>query len=224
MMVIEINNLEKAYHGKHGEYPVFSNLNINVAKGDFVAIKGKSGCGKSTLLKIIGCIEPFNNGRYSLEGQNIAELSESKLANIRNKKIGFVFQNFNLIKEYTVYENVEVPLGYAGFSKKERKEIVSSLLERVGLSDKVDSFPEQISGGQQQRAAIARALTNKPEIILADEPTGNLDEENRDIVMKLFRELNKDGITIIMVTHDEHAAQYAKRIVDFRDLINKQDE
>lgn len=218
-MVVEINNLKKEYYGKYGVYPVFSNLNLCVEKGDFIALKGRSGCGKSTLLKIIGCIEPFNGGNYYLEGQNIAELSESQLALVRSKKIGFVFQNFNLIKEYTVFENIEVPLGYAGVPKKKRKEIVQALLMKVGLSDKADSFPEQISGGQQQRVAIARALANNPEIILADEPTGNLDEENRDIVMALFRELNNEGITIIMVSHDENTVLCADKTVNFSDLL-----
>ena len=218
-MVVEINNLKKEYYGKYGVYPVFSNLNLCVEKGDFIALKGRSGCGKSTLLKIIGCIEPFNGGNYYLEGQNIAELSESQLALVRSKKIGFVFQNYNLIKEYTVFENIEVPLGYAGVPKKKRKEIVQALLMKVGLSDKADSFPEQISGGQQQRVAIARALANNPEIILADEPTGNLDEENRDIVMALFRELNNEGITIIMVSHDENTVLCADKTVNFSDLL-----
>jgi putative ABC transport system ATP-binding protein len=180
---------------------------------------GRSGCGKTTLLNIIGCMDDFDSGEYMFKDINIKELNSKQLALIRNKRIGFVFQAFNLINEMTVFENVEVPLGYAGMPRKQRKEIVLEMLEKVGLIDKVKNYPSQLSGGQQQRVAIARALSNNPEIILADEPTGNLDSKNGTEIIELLQSLNNKGTTLVIVTHDEKVASYAKRKIILNDGI-----
>ena len=218
-MFINIENLKKVYQCHNDTVNVFDNLNLSINKGNFVSITGQSGCGKSTLLRIMGCLENFDDVRYFIDGVNISNYSPSQLAQIRNKKIGFVFQNFNLIPEYTVFENIEVPLGYAGISYKERKSRVEYLLNEIELLDKKAVYPNQLSGGQQQRIAIARALANNPVILLADEPTGNLDSENTKLVMELFKKLNKSGLTVIMVTHDQQAASYAEINYEFSQLI-----
>lgn len=211
--MIDIFNMTKSYTMNGEKKIVFSNFNFSVCEHDFVAIKGKSGCGKSTLLRIIGCLDKYDSGSYHFLNKNVSKLNDRQLSNLRNKEIGFVFQNFNLVPEYTVLENIEMPLGYAGISPKERKRRVWEMLEKFELSDKTDCYPNQLSGGQQQRISIARALINNPRIILADEPTGNLDEENTMVVMRLFSELYQNGVSLIVVTHDDLTASYAARTI-----------
>lgn len=216
--MIKIRNLSKSYKGKKYDIKVLDNINIDIKQGEFTAIVGESGSGKSTLLRILGCLDKFDTGEYILDGMNIAKHKRSKLAEIRNSKIGFIFQNFSLIPEYTVYENIEMPMGYAGVKSECRRKNVKELLAKFNLEDKIDVYPNMLSGGQQQRIAIARALSNNPKIILADEPTGNLDENNMQYIMELFKEINISGVTVIMVTHDKVAASYADKIIKMRIL------
>lgn len=218
-MLIDVRNISKSYKTRYDEINVFENLSFTADKGEFVAITGKSGCGKSTFMRIIGCLESFENGEYFFDGENLALVNNARLAEIRNRKIGYIFQNFSLIPEYTIFENIEVPLGYLGVSKKQRTERVNDLLRTVELTDKAKNYPSQLSGGQQQRIAIARAIANDPELIIADEPTGNLDFENLERIMKTFINLKNNNISIIMVTHDANAAKYADRIIKFTELI-----
>lgn len=211
--MIRLQNIVKTYKGKGIETLALNNVSMEVGRKDFLAIMGRSGCGKTTILNIIGCMDTFNSGEYTFDGANVARFSSGELQSFRNRKIGFIFQAFNLITEMTVLENVEVPLGYAGIPSKKRKKIAIELLEKVEMSDKLKSFPLQLSGGQQQRIAIARALANNPDVILADEPTGNLDSYNGVLIMELLQDLNDSGKTIILVTHDDKVAGYAKRKV-----------
>ncbi|WP_399549138.1 ABC transporter ATP-binding protein [uncultured Clostridium sp.] len=192
-------------------------VNINVGKKEFTAIMGPSGSGKSTLMNILGCLDRFDSGEYILNGKNVSNLSEDELAYIRNREIGFVFQSFNLLPRMNVIENVELPMVYSGLSKKERKEKALNALEKVGLLDRIYHKPNEISGGQRQRVAIARAIVNNPSVIMADEPTGNLDSKSSLDIMGIFQRLNEEGATIIMVTHEQDIAQYSKRIVRVRD-------
>lgn len=218
-MLVNIEHLLKTYRTKQGKLTVFSDVNFSADYNDFIAIRGKSGCGKSTLLRIIGLMDRFDSGQYFFDGNDINRIGDKSLSDIRNQNIGFVFQNFNLIPEYTVYENIELPLGYGGVKKSERRGRVLEMLNKFDLYDKVNYYPNQLSGGQQQRIAIARALINDPKIILADEPTGNLDSENTKIVMNILSELHKSGeVCIIVVTHDDLTASYADRIVLFDSL------
>lgn len=219
-MLLNVKSISKTYITRSQKIKVFDNLSLTVNSGEFVAITGESGCGKSTFLRILGCMEKFDQGEYYFQDKNVTKLNNMQLSKLRNKCIGFVFQNFNLIPEYTVYENIEVPLGYAGVCKSKRVNRVNELLNLVNLYEKSKYYPSQLSGGQQQRIAIARALSNDPSVILADEPTGNLDIENLDLVMKLFRELCEKGITIVMVTHDEKAAGFADRIIKFSQIAS----
>ncbi|MDF2686423.1 MAG: macrolide transporter ATP-binding protein [Clostridia bacterium] len=216
-MFIQLKNVTKIYRGVNVETVALKNISISFENGEFTAIMGRSGCGKTTLLNILGCMDTFDDGEYIFEDKNIKGCSENALAAFRNKKIGFIFQAFNLINEMTVFKNVEVPLGYAGISAKERKERCEYLLEQVGLSDKLKNHPTQLSGGQQQRVAIARALAMEPAVILADEPTGNLDSKNGTEIMELLKDMNEKGKTIIMVTHDNTLSKYAKRTVTLSD-------
>ena len=190
-----------------------NNVNLEIGKGEFVAIMGPSGCGKSTLLNILGTLDTPTSGRYFINGKEMTGMSESQLSNFRKKNIGFVFQSFNLIDELTVFENVELPLVYWGVKKGERKQKVMSILEQMNIVHRAGHFPQQLSGGQQQRVAIARAIVTDCPLILADEPTGNLDSTNGTEVMSLLQKLNKEGTTIIMVTHSERDANYANRII-----------
>ncbi|AUS97514.1 macrolide ABC transporter ATP-binding protein [Clostridium thermosuccinogenes] len=217
--MIQLINVHKIYKGNGVQTLALKGISLEIAESEFVAIMGRSGCGKTTLLNIIGCMDDFDSGEYMFKDINIKELNSKQLALIRNKRIGFVFQAFNLINEMTVFENVEVPLGYAGMPRKQRKEIVLEMLEKVGLIDKVKNYPSQLSGGQQQRVAIARALSNNPEIILADEPTGNLDSKNGTEIIELLQSLNNKGTTLVIVTHDEKVASYAKRKIILNDGI-----
>lgn len=213
-MIIKIENLCKSYKVKKEKINVLNNFNMEIKEGEFISIVGASGCGKSTLLRILGCLDNFDSGNYILDGVDIKKQKVSTLAKIRNEKLGFVFQNFSLIPEYTVFENIEMPLGYKGINKKEREKRVLKLLEQFNLLDKKDLYPNMLSGGQQQRIAIIRAMVNEPKIILADEPTGNLDSNNLKYIMDTFKEINKNNVTIIVVTHDKVTSEYANRIIE----------
>lgn len=216
--VIKISELTKNYYTDAGEVPVLKGVDIVIESGDFVAIMGPSGSGKSTFMNILGCLDKATSGHYFLNGKDTTSLSKDELAKLRNSVIGFVFQGFNLLPRMNLLDNVALPLVYAGMEAKKRKQRAKEVLKSVGLEAFGNSRPSQISGGQQQRVAIARALVNHPKIILADEPTGNLDTKTSQEIMQLFCELNaKNNITIILVTHEPDIAQYAKRLVTFVD-------
>lgn len=216
-MVFELNNIFKDYMQGKDPVPVLKDITLSVDDGEYVAIMGPSGSGKSTLMNIIGCLDKQTKGRFIFDGSDIMKCSDRQLSDIRNAKIGFVFQNFNLLPRQSALENVELPLLYAGFSKRKRREMAKEALRRVGLEDRINFNPTQLSGGQKQRVAIARAIVNKPKLLLADEPTGALDTKSGDDVMELFEELNKDGVTIVMITHEPEIAEHAKRIMYIRD-------
>ena len=215
--VIEIQGLYKDYDTAAGVFPVLKDVNLTIDDGEYVAIMGPSGSGKSTFMNILGCLDRPTKGEYMLDGHSVKSLSSNELAKLRNKTIGFVFQGFNLLARSTLVENVSLPLVYAEDQKELRTKIAKNILERMGLGNYFDSKPSQISGGQQQRVAIARALVNQPRIILADEPTGNLDSKTSDEIMKIFDELNQIGNTIIIVTHENDIAEHASRQVRFLD-------
>ena len=198
-------------------------VSFTVKKNEFIALMGASGSGKSTLMNLIGCLDTATSGLYKLNGTDVEDMDENSLANVRNKEIGFIFQTFNLLPRYTALENVMLPLVYAGIKKQERIELAKRTLESVGLSDRIMHKPNELSGGERQRVAIARALVNKPSIILADEPTGNLDSGTSIEIMKLFQEIHKKGNTIIVVTHEEDIAAYAGRIIRLKDGIIESD-
>lgn len=222
--MLEIKKITKVY--KMGEVLVnaLRGVSFNVDKGQFVAIMGPSGSGKSTLMHIIGCLDHPTEGSFIMDGEDISKVNDNKLAEIRNKKIGFVFQQFNLLTRTTILYNVEVPLIYAGVNSKKRKKLAEQVLENVGLSNRLKHRPNEISGGEIQRAAIARALVNNPLIILADEPTGNLDSKNGEEIMKIFNKLHQEGHTIIIVTHELEVAKYAQRIIHLHDGLIEKDE
>jgi putative ABC transport system ATP-binding protein len=210
--LIEIEGLTKVFYTEEIETHALSGIHLNIRKGDYVAISGPSGCGKSTLLSILGLLDSPSAGKYQLNGQPVASLDFGERSRIRNREIGFIFQSFNLIGDLTVYENVELPLTYRQkMPTSERKPRVMEALERVGMAHRLRHFPSQLSGGQQQRVAVARALAGHPSILLADEPTGNLDSHNGEAVMKLLQELHQEGATICMVTHDPRFVQQAQR-------------
>jgi len=215
--MIKLTNLSRVFRTQDVETTALSNINLTVNEGDFLAIMGPSGCGKSTLLSILGMLDSPTTGNFDFAGTDIAGYSEKQLAELRKASIGFVFQSFNLIDELTVYQNVELPLQYQKISKNERKERVEAILKRVGIDHRGEHLPQQLSGGQQQRVAVARALVINPKLILADEPTGNLDSKNGDEVMAMLRELNKEGTTVIMVTHSDKEGNYADRLVRLLD-------
>jgi len=215
--VIEIQGLFKDYNTAAGVFPVLKDVNLTIDDGDYVAIMGPSGSGKSTFMNILGCLDRPTKGEYILDGHSVKSLSSNELAKLRNKTIGFVFQGFNLLARSTLVENVSLPLVYAEDQKELRNKIAKNILERMGLGNYFNSKPSQISGGQQQRVAIARALVNQPRIILADEPTGNLDSKTSDEIMKIFDELNQIGNTIIIVTHENDIAEHASRQIRFLD-------
>lgn len=215
--MITMNNLSRVFYTQDLETTALQSINLNVNSGEFVAIMGPSGCGKSTLLSILGMLDSPTEGQFIFEKQDISNYGESKLAELRKTRIGFVFQSFNLIDELTVYENVELPLQYQNISSNERKKRVDVILERVGMSHRAKHLPQQLSGGQQQRVAVARALVINPAVILADEPTGNLDSQNGEEVMAMLRELNQEGTTVIMVTHSEKEGRYADRVIRLLD-------
>ena len=215
--MIQIENLGKTFRTEEVETIALQGINLRIDDGEFVAIMGPSGCGKSTLLNIIGLLDNPSEGSYLLNGQEVARLTEDERTGLRRGTIGFVFQSFNLIDEMTVYENVELPLIYAGVPAKERRERVEALLDRMKMSHRAKHYPQQLSGGQQQRVAIARAVVTRPQLILADEPTGNLDSAHGKEVIGLLAELNQEGTTIVMVTHNSHDASIARRIVHLLD-------
>jgi putative ABC transport system ATP-binding protein len=215
--LIHLRDLSKVFYTEEVETHALSNINLDVQSGEFVSIAGPSGCGKTTLLSILGLLDSPTAGKYLLDGEPVENLSASQRAKIRNQAIGFIFQAFNLIGDLTVYENVELPLTYRGMGGSERKERVQMALERVGMAHRMQHYPSQLSGGQQQRVAVARAIVGKPLILLADEPTGNLDSKNGNAVMELLRELHDDGATICMVTHDPRYAHVAERQVHLFD-------
>ena len=215
--VIEIEGLYKDYDTPAGVFPVLKDVNLTIDEGDYVAIMGPSGSGKSTFMNILGCLDRPTKGEYKLDNHSVKSLDRNDLAKLRNKTIGFVFQGFNLLARSSLLDNVSLPLVYASDSKSLRDEKSKKFLEKVGLGKYLNSKPNQISGGQQQRVAIARALVNQPRIILADEPTGNLDSKTSEEIMALFDSLNKEGITIIIVTHENDIADHASRQVRFLD-------
>jgi putative ABC transport system ATP-binding protein len=217
MEILNMNNIIKTYTMGQEEQTVLKNVCFSVQKGEFVAIFGPSGSGKTTLMNIIGCLDVATSGEYILNGNEISGLDETDLAQIRNKEIGFIFQQFQLLPRFSALENVELPLIYAGLPEKVRREKAKDILARLGLSDKLKNKPTQLSGGQQQRVAIARAIVTQPSILLADEPTGALDQKTGHQIMELFTQLHKEGRTIIMITHDEKIAQYASRTVRILD-------
>ncbi len=217
--MIELKSIKKSYALPKLTVEVLKGIDLVVEKGEFVAIMGPSGSGKSTLLNIIGCLDRPTEGQYLLEGVDVSRKTDNELAEIRNSKIGFVFQNFNLLPRFPAWKNVELPLLYSGVSSKERKARALSLLEKVGLSGREEHNPSELSGGEQQRVAIARALVNNPAIILADEPTGNLDSRSGAEIMEIFSALNREGVTIIMVTHESHIAEKARRVVTIKDGV-----
>lgn len=216
-MMIRINDLRKVFRTEEVETIALNNIAMGVKEGEFVAIMGPSGCGKSTLLNILGLLDNPTSGEYLLDNKQVGHLKEKERTQTRKGKIGFVFQSFNLIEEMTVYENVELPLTYLKVKASERKKRVEEVLRRMNISHRSGHFPNQLSGGQQQRVAIARAVIANPKLILADEPTGNLDSKNGKDVMDLLTELNREGTTIVMVTHSQHDASFAHRIVNLFD-------
>ncbi len=221
--IIETTNIQKTYRMGTEEVRALKSVSITVNKGEYVAFMGPSGSGKSTLMNIIGCLDTPTAGSYVLNNKDVSDMTENELAEIRNKEIGFVFQTFNLLPRASCLENVALPLIYAGFNKADRQEKANMTLESVGLGDRVHHKPNELSGGQRQRVAIARALVNNPSIILADEPTGNLDSKTSYDIMELFHELHQKGNTIIMVTHEDDIAHYAHRIVRLRDGLVESD-
>lgn len=223
-MIIRMKDLGKIYYTGKIQVEALKKVNLDIAEGEFVSIMGPSGSGKSTLMNIVGCLDRATSGFYELDGVNISMMDDVQLAKIRNLKIGFVFQSFNLLPRISALQNVELPMIYAGVGKKERRKKAIEALDRVSLADRMDHKPNELSGGQKQRVAIARALVNSPAIILADEPTGNLDTASGEDIMAVFQELNYEGVTIVLVTHEIDIAQHTKRIVTFRDGFLTTDE
>lgn len=215
--MIKLHNLTKIYRAQGVETRALSEVNLAVKKGEFVSIMGPSGCGKTTLLNIIGLLDSYDEGLFVFDAANVSELSQKEKLNLRKENIGFVFQNFNLIDDLTVSENIELPLHYLGLSAPERRKRVLEVLEMVGMGHRRDFFPYQLSGGQQQKVAVGRAIVSRPQLILADEPTGNLDSNQGNEIMEMLSRLNDAGTTLIMVTHSSHDASYSQRIVRIMD-------
>jgi len=215
--LIRLEGTTKVFFTDEVETHALSGVHLEISRGEFVSISGPSGCGKSTLLSILGLLDSPSDGKYTLNGSPVEDLTVAQRTRIRNREIGFIFQAFNLIGDLTVYENVELPLTYRGMSSTERRQRVQEALERVGMSHRMKHYPAQLSGGQQQRVAVARALAGKPSILLADEPTGNLDSKNSEAVMDLLRDLHREGATICMVTHDPRYSQFADRTIHLFD-------
>jgi putative ABC transport system ATP-binding protein len=223
-VIIQIEDVHKYYDLGESRVHALRGVSLAIEPGGFVAIMGASGSGKSSLMNILGCLDRPSSGRYVLDGVDVSTFDKRELAGIRNKKLGFVFQGFNLLARTTALENAELPTIYAGLDKPARRERASAALAMVGLADRAEHFPSQMSGGQQQRVAIARALVNQPAILLADEPTGNLDSRTSVEIMKIFQDLNDRGLTIVMVTHEGDIAQFARRVMVFRDGRVRKDE
>lgn len=222
--MIEITDIEKIYRLGGETIRALDKVTLSIQEGEFTSIMGPSGSGKSTLMNILGLLDRFDTGRYLLNGTDVTGLSDSQLAGIRNKEIGFVFQSFNLMARMNVLENVMLPLVYGKVPAAERKERATEALQKVGLGDRLYHLTNEISGGQKQRVAIARAIVNRPSVLLADEPTGNLDSKTTEDIMRIFQELNDEGTTIVMVTHEPEMAEYSKRIIHFRDGVITEDE
>ena len=218
-MILELREIYKDYQQGKLVVPVLKHVNFSMEEGEYTAIMGPSGSGKTTMMNIIGCLDKATSGDFYLDGQDINKCTENEMSDIRLHKLGFVFQSFHLLPKQTALENVEMPLTYAKVPKKERREKALRALERVGLADRVDFRPNQLSGGQMQRVAIARAIVNSPKLLLADEPTGALDTKSGEQVMELFQSLNKEGVTVLMITHDPEIASFAKRVVTIRDGV-----
>ncbi len=217
MELLKLENIYKKYNQGELAVTALKDINLYIQKGEFVAIMGTSGSGKSTMMNILGCLDRPSEGHYFIEGEDVANFSENRLAEVRNKKIGFVFQSFNLLPKLSSVENVELPMIYAGESRKKRHKKAVEALTKVGLEKRINHKPNEISGGQRQRVAIARALVNSPSILMADEPTGNLDSKSTYEIMDIFQKLNDEGVTVVMVTHEPDVAQFTKRIVVFKD-------
>jgi len=222
--VLQTRDVHKIYQLGETQVHALRGVSLEIRRGEFVAIMGASGSGKSTFMNILGCLDKPSSGQYLLEGTDVSQLEKKQLAEIRNRKIGFVFQGFNLLARTTALENTELPTLYSRVNKVEREQRAMAALKMVGLADRMDHFPSQLSGGQQQRVAIARALVNRPSILLADEPTGNLDSRTSVEVMEIFQSLNDSGLTIILVTHEHDISQFAKRTIVFRDGKVRRDE
>ena len=221
--LIQITNIKRDFVLGNEIVYVLKGIDLEINKGEYVALMGPSGSGKSTLMNLLGCLDTPTSGSYILNGKDVSKMHDDELAEIRNKEIGFVFQTFNLLPRTTAIDNVALPMVYAGFSKSERKVRAEEVLNQVGLADRMDHQPNQLSGGQRQRVAVARALVNNPSIILADEPTGNLDSKTSEEIMKLFGDIHKLGNTVIVVTHEEEVAAYAHRIIRLRDGMIESD-
>ena len=215
--LIHIENMKKIYNPGENEVRALEGIDLDIEKGDLVAIVGHSGSGKSTLMNMLGCLDTPTSGKYVLDGQDVASMTDNQLADVRNKEIGFIFQGFNLISNLDAVENVELPLVYRGVSKNERKQLAMEALKSVGLEDRMKHKPNEMSGGQQQRVAVARAVAAKPPIILADEPTGNLDTKSTQEIMEILKELHRSGRTVIIITHDEEIASQAHRVIRILD-------
>lgn len=224
MKIIELKGIEKKYVVGSNFVNALRGINLEIAKNEYIAIMGPSGSGKSTLMNIIGCLDSSSNGQYILNSTDVSSMSDNELATVRNKEIGFVFQTFNLLSRYNTFENVMLPLVYAGVPKKERIKRTEAVIESVGLKERMNHKPNELSGGQRQRVAIARALINTPSIILADEPTGNLDTNTSIEIMQVFEEIYKQGNTIVLVTHEDDISRYARRIVRLRDGLIEYDK
>ncbi len=224
MALIELDRVHKVYQMGDVQVHALAGVSLSINKGEFVAVMGSSGSGKSTLMNIIGCLDRPTSGRYLLDGTDVSGMDRNRLAEVRNRTLGFVFQSFNLLSRTSALENVELPMLYAGVSTRERAARAAKALDRVGLGRRLDHHPSQLSGGQQQRVAIARALVTNPQVILADEPTGNLDSKTSIEVMALFQELGRTGITVVLVTHEPDIAQYASRVITMKDGQVKSDK
>lgn len=223
MSLIKITDIKRDFQLGNEVINVLKGIDLTINKGEYVALMGPSGSGKSTLMNLLGCLDTPTSGQYILNGNDVSKMTDDSLAEIRNKEIGFVFQTFNLLPRTTALDNVALPMIYAGFSKSERKARATEVLTQVGLENRMDHEPNQLSGGQRQRVAVARALVNKPSIILADEPTGNLDSKTSVEIMNLFNEIHANGNTVILVTHEEDIAAYAHRIIRLRDGLVESD-
>lgn len=221
--LIHIENMKKIYNPGENEVRALDGIDLDIEKGDLVAIVGHSGSGKSTLMNMLGCLDTPTSGKYVLDGQDVASMTDNQLADVRNKEIGFIFQGFNLISNLDAVGNVELPLVYRGVSKNERKQLAMEALKSVGLEDRMKHKPNEMSGGQQQRVAVARAVAAKPPIILADEPTGNLDTKSTQEIMEILKELHRSGRTVIIITHDEEIASQAHRVIRILDGTIEED-
>lgn len=216
-MILELKNICKDYISEELTVPVLKDINLCVEEGEYLAVMGPSGSGKTTLMNLLGCLDRPTSGIYFLEGQDVSACDDNELSDVRLNSIGFVFQNFHLLPKLTALDNVALPLSYAGIPLRERKRMARKALQKVGLEDRIDFMPNQLSGGQKQRVAIARAMIHNPKILLADEPTGSLDSKSGQAIMELFSQLNEEGVTVIMITHNEKIARCAKRVIHLLD-------